>query len=492
MNRNIIKFSLLALVIAISSCRTELLEPVPLTSFSDLTVFDNLDRVEQQARGLYASVKNGNFLGGRNHVYHDIRADNFLNETTNNVTGFSVWNHTTQPSNVNDVTNLWNFAYLAINRCNVFLQGLDDNVAKLNSAGVSDEVLNNYRGEARFLRGIAYYYLVQLYAKPFADNNGNNPGVPLRITANVAAGDNDLARATVAEIYNQIVSDLNFAEANLPASRATAILNTTRAHKNTAIAFKTRVYLAMQRYADVITEANKIVPANAPFVSASGVPNGLAATVAEVFTSPYTGPESIFSMPFTDIDLPGVQNGLGSYFNPGPRGIGDYSLDPAGIVANPGWAAEDDRRDMIFVNSGGNGKSYWNKFPRGPQHLDYAPVIRYAEVLLNLAEARANTNGVDAQAISLLNAVRVRSNADGAYSAGDFASAGALIDAILLERNIEFLGEGHRARDLSRLLRDFPGKGSVSSVSSASPAYIWPIPQGELIVNKLAAQNPGY
>jgi hypothetical protein len=47
-----------------------------------------------------------------------------------------------------------------------------------------------------------------------------------------------LARATVAEVYTQILSDLNFAEQNLPANYATPYLNTTRAHKNTAIALK--------------------------------------------------------------------------------------------------------------------------------------------------------------------------------------------------------------------------------------------------------------
>ena len=76
---------ILAGFICMFSCNEDLLETTPVTSFSDLTVFDDPTRVEQQVTGLYASVKNGNFLGGRYFVYHDIRCENFINETANNV-----------------------------------------------------------------------------------------------------------------------------------------------------------------------------------------------------------------------------------------------------------------------------------------------------------------------------------------------------------------------------------------------------------------------
>jgi hypothetical protein len=479
---------ILAGVVFMFSCNDDLLETAPVTSFSDLTVFDDPTRVEQQVTGLYASVKNGNFLGGRYFVYHDIRCENFLNETANNVTGFSVWNHTVQPSNINDVTNLWNTAYLAINRINVFLVGLDANADKLKGLGMTDATLNAYRAEARFLRGLSYYSLAQLYAFPYVDGNGSKLGLPLQLNANVASGSNDLERATTGQIYEQVVADLNFAEANLPDNRGNALASSTRAIKGAAIALKTRVFQSMGKYNDVITEANKIVSASAPFTSPLGVKHELSPSVADVFKTPYTHVERIFSFPFTDVDLPGTQNGLGSYYNPGPRGIGDYSMNPNGLMKDSvNWVAADDRRAFIFKNT--NNKFYWNKFATGPQHLDYVPVIRYAEVLLNLAEAKARTSGVDAQAIALLNAVRTRSKAP-AYTS--FNSAQELIDAILIERQIEFLGEGHRGVDLQRLLQPLPGKSNVSSIASNSPAYLWPIPAGELITNKLCVQNPGY
>ena len=110
--------------------------------------------------------------------------------------------------------------------------------------------------------------------------------MPLRLTAIKGPGSSDMARSTVAQVYAQIISDLNFAEANLPATNASAELNTTRAHKNTAIALKTRVFLSMGDYPNVITEATKLVPqATAPFSATSGVLHALQPNIATVFST---------------------------------------------------------------------------------------------------------------------------------------------------------------------------------------------------------------
>ncbi len=469
----------------ITSCQEELLDPVPQTAISDLNAFDTPDRIKQQVNGLYATMKVGNFYGGRFLVYQDIRGEEFLNETTNGVTGLQTWNHTLVAS-TNEVNNFWNAAYLTINRANVFLAGVEANKAILKD----DKLAANYLGEARLIRAVSYFSLLSLYARPFADGNGSKLGVPLRITAQTGPGDNDLARATVAQVYAQILDDLNFAEQNLPLNYSSAFLNTTRAHRNTAIAFKTRIYLHMGRYADVITEANKIVPAAAPFKAATGVAHELQADITNVFKTPFTTTESIFSMPFTENNLPGTQNGLGSYYNPGPRGIGDFSLNPAGIIGDTiNFKSTDARRKFIF-RATATAKPYLNKFPLGPQHLDYAPVIRYAEVLLNLSEAIARTTGIDQRALDLLNAVHRRSDPSITFAPADFADAPALITAILRERRIELLGEGFRSLDVTRLLLPIPGKANVNAINPTQSEYIWPIPTGELTVNKLVEPNP--
>ena len=93
------------------------------------------------------------------------------------------------------------------------------------------------------------------------------------------------------------------------------------------------------------------------------------------------------------------------------------------------------------------------------------------------------------QNISLLNAVRGRSNPTGTYKTVDFVNAQSLIDAILTERRIEFLGEGLRNNDLMRLLQPIPAKGAVEAVAPSSINYIWPIPNFELQVNNLMTRN---
>jgi starch-binding outer membrane protein, SusD/RagB family len=482
----IASLSALTLVMGVFSCNTDFLDPIPETSFSDIVVFDTPSRVEQQVNGIYDFVKAGQFMSGRFFVYIDIRGDNFLNETTNGVTGLETWRHSVVNS-TNEVQNLWSAAYAAINRANLFLEGVDANASKFVTptfpANFTSVVVPAYKAEARFLRALCYYSMVQLYCRPFADGNGSRPGLPIRLKGNTSSADNDLARSTVAEVYTQILDDLNFAEANLPLTYSTPLLRVSRAHRNAAIALKTRVYLTMGQYANVITEANKIVSTNAPFTSATGVAHALNSTFVGVFTTPYTTVESIFSMPFTTNDLPGGQNGLGSYYNPGPAGIGDFSLNPSGIFGNTiSWPNSDARRNMTSLAGSPVQKPYLRKFPTGPEHLDYAPVIRYSEVLLNLAEAIARTTNLDPRSIALVNAVRRRSDTSVTLAP---STNDELISFIMTERNIELLGEGFRSHDFMRLLQTIPGKGTVGAVTPSAELYVWPIPVSELNANKL-------
>lgn len=472
------------------SCKKELLTPVPQTSITDATAFDSPERVLNQARSLYQALKNGNFYGGRFQVYGDIRADDFINETTNGVTGFDVWNLNPLGTSQNSVKNLWSQAYFTINLCNLFIDGM----ATKGTAVVGGALSNNYLGEARLIRALSYYSLLQLYARPYADGSGSKPGLPLRLTGIKGSGYSDLARSTVAEVYTQILNDLNFAETNLPLTNATAELNTTRAHRNTAIALKTRVYLSMQNYTAVITEGNKLASqSTAPFKALTGVADSLQPNITTIFGAGaiYNTTESIFSLPMTSTagDNPGTQNQLGFYFvrNGASLGTAEYSMNVNGILANPNWSATDVRKTSLVYTNVSTGKKFVSKYQSPSPYLDYAPVIRYAEVMLNLAEALARTNtGVDAKALALVNAVRKRSDPATTITA---ATQQALIDAIMLERRIEFLGEGLRNNDIMRLLQTIPAKGSVAAKTPSESGYIWPISSDEMSLNRLMTDN---
>lgn len=468
-------------IFTVSCTDTDSLSPVNQTKIIDQDAFNTPARVEQNVLGMYGGVKAGNFYGGRYFNYQDIRGEEFNNERTNSVTNLTTWNFGLG-SSTSEVSNLWYAAYIAINRTNVVMDNLD-------SSPVSDALKIKYKAEASFLRALSYFSIVTLYAKPYWVSNGDTPGVPLRLKGETVIGNSNLARATVAQVYDQIIKDLDFAEANLPSSNSSAFNNTTRAHKNTAIALKTRVYLSMRKYDKVVLEANKIVSISAPFKSTSGVTHSLSSSIASVFASSAVTPENVFSFAYSSNDLPGTQNALVYYYHP-TIGNGEYSLVSTGIVSNASWKSTDARRALNVVSGG---KTYVAKWTKAQSDPDHVAVIRYSEILLNLSEAIVRDgNSVTPRAIDLLNAVRQRSDATTTFTSASFATTQDFLDAVAIERRIELLAEGFRSWDVMRLGQNFGAKSTVSSVSPSETQYIWPIPLKEILYNKLCTQNAGY
>lgn len=487
-NKNILILGLLLFML--SSCNKDAeLNPTPTTLISDISAFETSERISNQVNGLYATYKGTGFWGSLYIYYSEARAGDFIATNLNPTRGGLSYQMTVDPG-LADVMDVWEQGYQIINGANVFIAGMDTKGTEVVGAGIG----KNYIGEARLLRALSYYYLLQLYAPPYTKDQGTSPGLPLRLTPNKGLSDYNLARSTVADVYKQILEDLDFAETNLPLQYSSAATNTTRAHKNTAIAAKMNVYLSMGQYDKVILEGNKIVPVAAPFISPSGVKNALLSDVTAVFKAPYTSVESIFSMPFSNTDRPGTS--LGNAYLPdganasglGKSGGGDFYLFEGGVVSDPNWKATDKRRSLIFKTPTGSnaGRLWCIKYLSGSPYIDYVPVIRYAEVLLSLAEALANVNGVDARALALLNAVRQRSDNTTTLTAG---TKRELIDLIVNERHIEFLGEGIRNNDLMRLKLPVPAKtpqgGSpIPQVNPDNPNYLWPIPNSETLYNK--------
>ncbi|MEO0059087.1 MAG: hypothetical protein RLZZ312_734 [Bacteroidota bacterium] len=482
-NKKILIVLIATALVSYSCSDQDALSPTNQIRISEDNAFETPERAEQQVLGMYAGVKTGNFMGGRYYVYQDVRGEEFNNERNNLVTNLSTWNFLLS-SSTQEVQNLWGAAYLAINRCNIVIDGL-------NTSPISNTLKTQYIAEAKFLRALSYFSLVTLYARPYWDGNGDKPGVPLRLTAITSSGNSDLARSTVAQVYDQILLDLTAAEQNLPLSYATSYNRVTRAHRNSAIALKTRVLLNKRDYLGVVAEANKIVSANTPFTSTGGVSNSLVPAIANAFTATAQTPENMLSFAFTALDAPGTQNWLGFYWSTLNGNGAEYSLLPTSIISNTGWKATDSRRAFNAVVSG---KTYLQtKWQGGAAAVEYMQSIRYAEVLLNLSEAIVrSTNTIDARAINLLNAVRQRSDATTTFTVAGFATTQDLLNQIAIERRIEFLGEGFRSLDVMRLGQPFAAKGAVATISPTNNEYIWPIPQNELLYNKLCTQNTGY
>lgn len=455
------------------SCTKDILDTEPKTAISELSAFSTPDKILAQVNNLYYRIQRGNFYGGRYVLFNEQRGEEFSQNSGNAAEGALIWQHTALSTD-SFVGDLWSLAYQAINSSNIFL----DKVGA--SSVVFGTLKDQYLAEAKFIRALSYFVLVQVYAKPYIADNGASPGLPLRLTPQTSEGNDDLPRSTVSAIYTQIIKDLDEAEAALPAGYSTNALNTSRAHKATAIALKTRVYLTKGDYPKVVSEAQKIVPAIAPYVYTSGTTtHRLETNIATVFSGSYIGNEAIFFIPFNAQDSPGSQSALAHNY----VGAVILSINSSGIYANPtlsSTTSTDARKSLIITK---NGLNVLNKFPKSASPFtDYIPVIRYAEVLLNYAEAAAQTDDL-ITARALLDAVRKRSDASYVFPLSAVTLKPDLINTILTERRIELLGEGFRTPDIQRRLQPFPAKvggiGSVPQVLPTADNYIWPIPAAE-------------
>lgn len=484
-NQVIISFLLISIVVFTQiACSKSILDTVPKTRVIEADAYNTPGKILAQVNNLYGQLQNATFYGGRFIVFNEQRADEFGQNDGNAAAGSAIWNQNVA-STSEYINNLWSAGYTAINACNILMSNLD------GSTVISDSLAALYIAEAKFVRALSYFSLLQTYATPyFLDKDAL--GLPLRLTPITTAGNNDLARSSVAEVYAQVLKDLNEAEINLPASYTTAMLNSTRAKKSTAIALKTRVYLHKADYANVILESQKLVSSSQPFQYAAGtVKHNLEANIATIFGGSYIGNEAIFSMPFANstTETPASQSSLAYNYLGQPI----IFLAAAGIVSNPALnSATDARKGLIGTNA--TNQKVLRKFSiTTAPFRDYVPVIRYAEVLLNYAEAAAYSDDLPT-ATALLKAVRNRSDAAYVFTEADIATKDAIINTILAERRIELVGEGFRLGDLQRNGEAIPSKvGSIGTAPMVLPTasnYIWPIPSGEISTNKLMEPNP--
>jgi len=240
------------------------------------------------------------------------------------------------------------------------------------------------------------------------------------------------------------LADLNLAE-TLTASKGTRNGNAkiTRATKEAAIALKVRAYLNMRNWQKVLDEGAKL---------GAAYTLTLTPEVPFIVANNYNNTESIFTIENSANTNPGTNAGLASMYN--DRSL--VCISPI-IWRNSKWLVDDKRRrDTLMVRTAASGVKFVNKYKDVTNLSDGAPIMRYAEVVLSMAEANARL-GNSAAALELLNKVRNRSLANPAtqaYTSSSFANATALVDAIITERRIEFLGEGMRWGDIHRLLYD--------------------------------------
>jgi len=482
-------------------------------------------------------------------------------------------------SNTAMIKTIWTQSYIGIGRCNALL----DNMNKAKSV-TSAAQYSRIEGEAKFLR--AYYYgtLISLYGD-----------VPL-VVKSMPTEESYLARTPKAEVLNAIFNDLDSAAAKLPLSYTGTDIG--RATKTSALAFKSRIALYNAKW-DVAAAASKAVidlgyhalypnyrnlfmyvgenskesifafdykltirtnaaPQNNQARNSSGY-SGLIPTRA--LADSYECTDGL------TIDKSTLYSTVDPFKNRDPRmrqtllGDGDTWFGAGGITFNMTFHPDSTTcsrytptfakiPNLEVTNAFSSYSGFIMKKYLDPQDMAVPNqselafmLIRYAEVLLNYAEAKIELNQIDASVLDAINLVRARGYGVAAtqttlYPAIKTTNQTELRAIVRRERKIELAGEGLRVFDIRRwniaekvmngiLFGKAMNKAIYYSLpkpaldENSSPDYtsftsllsivgnfkimdnprvfkshnlLWPIPQAELDVNKNPGfkQNPGY
>ena len=520
----------------------ELLDQTNPNDVPSLVFWRNAEDAQLAINGMFHPITGTFFWGRIIHTGALLRSDEFNVIPNSTNTLLSTFQGT--PGVGRFALEPYEEGFKAIFRANAILENVDEN-------NVPDEATrNSILGQAYFMRAFAYWYMVNMYGNVPAGQEG---GIPLVLKTPDISNMEDVfpEAATALAVWDQIIDDLTEAEQRLPAAwegedigRATSWA--AKALKGKSYLFRSGL-LGVDEYAQA--EASLREVANGPFALLP------AAQFSDNFTqNNENNMESVFELQFHPV---GNGNFIWGTDIPGTGTMANFVIDYAppsqspdqGHVINP-WVkalfeANNDeiRRNATLaydypgstVNAGepfttgladdieqvaklteipqneGLEAIFSRKYsglelPQGETGFlgdNYGPnwrVIRYADVLLMLAEAINEQAGRTAEAEVFLNEVRDRAG----ISPKTGLSQEAMRQAIMDERTLELAGEGHRFFDLLRwgtatqfLGIDSEHQGphpksiSGGTFTSGRDELIW-IPQSETQSNLNLKQNPGY
>jgi hypothetical protein len=402
------------------------------------------------------------------------------------------------PSTSN-ITNLYNSLYQQLVNVNTVL-------VTLPSANLDESVRSNFEGQAKFIRAYLYFQLVQHF--------GDVILLTEPITQPASAW--TYARSPASEVYDLIKSDLTTAVSILPSTQESSEIG--RVTKGAALSLLGKVYLTQKDYSNAVSTLEQVL----------SMGYSLLPSYALVFDPTFkNNSESIFDIQFQGNNDLGESSGF--TYNFYPR-LSDGMVIPFPGISGGGWnipslemigSYEDGdlRKDVSLAEGYYDKDNNWVAVPFIKKYYhdhniegrpdDNWPVIRYADVLLMLAEAINEGSGPNS-AYTYLNQVRERAG----LAPLDGLDKESFRTAVLKERRIELAFENHRWFDLKRtntpeematilnaygeIEKENPttsrgGFGFTASEYSFQPhEYLFPIPDTEIMINKDLTQNPGY
>lgn len=461
-------------VFAISSCDTgDLLEANPTASLPPSEAFKDLSALNQTVLGMYSGMQTNNYYSYFMMATPSVMGDNFqTREAGKRSEGLYRYNHTKEATN--GATGVFTSGYYVIAISNAILANIDA-VPANSTADIARK--KQYNGEALAIRALVHFDLARVFGKLYTvDNTGD--ACPLIITPQ---NPEDLpTRATVKEVYDQIVVDLKAAINLLPSNKINGRINSWAAK-----ALLSRVYLYMGMNAEALAMAKDVID-NGPY---SLIPNGnYIASFAEDFNN-----ESIFEIANTSDDNPAFREGIAYVAAPSGSHSGYGAIITTKAFEDLISADANDVRNNFFqADDSGNAKGYYAKYPGKPGQgvgLSNIRVIRLAEVYLIAAEAAAKTSG---NAQTYLEAIAQRANPAATVPAAP------TVDDVLLERRKELALEGHRLWDALRNGKTITRTGGrhllgvLATVDGSVAKTVFPIPESEIRKNSNLTQNAGY
>ncbi len=453
---------LLICIFPFYSCSKLIQVPPPENQISAADVFSTDRNATSAIIGIYTEIMDNSrsLLNGGMSLYGGLSSDELRRTTTfDNEDAFT----RNALSSQNPLcSSLYTTSYPWIYDCNTILEKVP------SSTGISTAVKESLQGEARFIRALIFFYLVNLYGD-----------IPLVTTTDYNAN-SQLPRAPSSLIYQQIIADLKEAQSLLPEDYITtsAFPNARiRPNKYAATALLARVYLYQRDWVHAAQEASTVINNNV---------YQLETDLNKVFLS--ESREAIWELqPVHD----NIGTAEGSFFVPSDT----VNPRPAYTLANPllGSFEAGDLRLRYWTGSSRTDSSQYTypfkyKLPTDtPLNRECNIVLRLAEQYLIRSEATAQQGNIAAAAADL-DRLRHRAGLSQTLS----ANQADLLDAVRHERQIEFFAEwGHRWLDLKRT-RQIDSILAADKLGWTSQAALYPIPFTELLHNDKLIQNPGY
>lgn len=413
------------------------------------------------------------------------------------LSGFYLWGSypcTVEGEEKNDTD--WKRLYKHISTVNVLLSKAEE---------ISDfpEDIERIKGECYFLRGVYYFYLANLYAKPYVKATAaSDDGIPLKTTEYIE--DIYFSRNSLLETYGQIVGDLKMAAALLKGKKHTTVY---RAGYDAVHAFLSRVYLYMEEYESALQSADTVLQGKYELLDynellAQVKPDEYGTITDGVSVTYKDSPETIFSQGGNCFMYTYTAALMGSSSNFNVSGsLRETYLKEAGT----------DLREGHWLGIYGDP---WNPDVCKAQKLvdtkdgmvSSECLIRLPEILLNKAEALAMLSR-EAEAMEVLEQLRSKRISSENYVPLDRRTGEALMRLIRDERRRELCFEGHRWFDLRRYavhskypwsepivhdhyiynitnyVREYQGSCRLEKYES-EPAYVLPIPKSVIEFNQ--------